>query len=52
MYKKLFEYLTEKPKCPKCGEKMLDIIYGLLDDEAMKLVENKKIYFRRMYDNW
>ena len=24
MYKKLFEYLTEKPKCQKCGEKMLD----------------------------
>lgn len=52
MDKKLFEYLTEKPKCPKCGEKMLDIIYGLPDDETMKLVENKKIYFRQMYDNW
>ena len=42
MDKKLFEYLTEKPKCPKCGEKMLDIIYGLPGEEAMKLVENKK----------
>ena len=42
MDKKLFEYLTEKPKCQKSGKKMLDIIYGLPGEEAFKLVENKK----------
>ena len=51
MDKKSFEYLTENPKCPKCGEKMLDIIYGLPDDEAMKLVENKKAILGGCNDN-
>ena len=29
-------------KCPRCGNELVDIIYGLPDSETIKKVENKK----------
>ena len=40
----LDEFLGNEPNCPNCGNKMLEIVYGMPGSDIIEKVENGEIF--------
>lgn len=43
MKDKSFEFLHYEPKCPKCGHKLIKIVYGMPDSKLMEKAKRREV---------